>query len=170
MTILRNQAMKLTAKKSLAILFMLCLQPSCNKQEKHSKIENEKIQKDAVSEPLREKTFESLDSLKSLNGKYAFEIQLLNKSYLKNRLSEMLGSEYEYMKSIRDVETPIEIKNNLFYSWGMQQHSGGETAAIFMANLQKNVLYVGIRKEGKETLYSEDNSKVPQQLTDWAKD
>lgn len=82
----------------------------------------------------------------------------------------MLGAEYEYLKTIRDVETPIEIEDNLFYSWGMQQHSGGDPAAVIMADLNKNVLYVGIRKNGKVTLYSEDKSEAPQRLKDYEKE
>lgn len=43
----------------------------------------------------------------------------------------MLGSQYDFMQIIWEVETPIEITNGLFYAWGMQAHSGGDPEALF---------------------------------------
>jgi hypothetical protein len=37
-----------------------------------------------------------------------------------------------------------------------------------MADLNKNVLYVGIRKNKDEKFYSEDGSMVPQKMQEWA--
>ncbi len=111
---------------------------------------------------------ENLDFLKKFDKKYPFEIKLLDNPILKKRLKKMLGSQYDYLKSIWELETPIEITNGLFYAWGMQAHSGGDPGAVLMADISNNVLYVGIRKDEQEKIYSEDGSNVPQQLQDWA--
>lgn len=111
---------------------------------------------------------ENIDFLNKLNKKYPYEIKLLENPIIKKRLKKMLGSQYEYMKSIWEVEAPIEISNGLFYAWGMQAHSGGNPGAVLMADISKNVLYVGIRKDEQAKIYSEDGSNAPQRLQDWA--
>lgn len=37
-----------------------------------------------------------------------------------------------------------------------------------MADINKNILYVGIRKDEQVKIYTEDGSKAPQRLQDWA--
>ena len=111
---------------------------------------------------------ENLDFLYKLDKKYPYEIKLLDNPIIKKRLKKILGSQYDYLKSIWEVETPIEISNGLFYAWGMQAHSGGDPGAVLMADINKNVLYVGIRKDEQEKIYSEDGSNAPQRLQDWA--
>jgi hypothetical protein len=56
----------------------------------------------------------------------------------------------------------------MMYTWAMQAHSGGDPGAVIMADLNKDVLYVGIRENGEGKLYSEDGSEAPQRLKDWA--
>lgn len=109
-----------------------------------------------------------LSFLNAFDKKYPYEIKLLDKPVIKRRLEEMLGPQYAFVKSIWEVETPISITNGMFYAWGMKAHSGGDPGAVLMADLNKNVLYVGIRKNKDEKFYSEDGSKVPQKLQDWA--
>ena len=111
---------------------------------------------------------DNLDFLNKLDKKYPHEIELLDNPIIKKRLKKMLGTQYDFMKSIWEVETPIEISNGLFYAEGMQAHSGGDPSAVLMADINKNVLYVGIRKDEQEKIYSEDGSNAPQRLQDWA--
>ena len=111
---------------------------------------------------------DNLDFLNKFDKEYPYEIKLLDNPILKQRLKKMLGSQYDFMKSIWEVETPIEISNGLFYAWAMQAHSGGDPGAVLMADINRNVLYVGIRKDEKEKIYSEDGSDAPQRLQDWA--
>lgn len=111
---------------------------------------------------------DNLDFLKGLHGKYPHDVKMLDNPILQKRLEKMLGSQYDFMKSVWDVETPIEIKDGLFYAWGMQAHSGGDPGAVLMADLHNNVLYVGIREDAREELYSEDGSNAPKQLQEWA--
>lgn len=111
---------------------------------------------------------DNLDFLNKLDKKYPYEIKLFDNPILKNRLKKMLGSQYDFMQIIWEVETPIEITNGLFYAWGMQAHSGGDPSAVLMADINKNILYVGIRKDEQVKIYTEDGSKAPQRLQDWA--
>ena len=80
----------------------------------------------------------------------------------------MLGSQYDFMKNIWQVEIPIAINDGFFYVWAMQAHSGGDPSAILMADIENNVLYVIIKKDEHNVLYSEDGSTLPKRLQDWA--
>jgi len=109
-----------------------------------------------------------LNYLISLNGKYPYDVKLLDNPKLKPRLEKLMGNQYEFLKNIWQVETPIEITDTFFYTWGMQAHSGGDPGAVLMVNLLRNVLYVGVRKDKHVKIYSEDSSDVPKRLKDWS--
>ena len=138
------------------------------KENELLKKEQELNQKSAKTTTINTTIADNLDFMKKLKGKYPYEVKLLDNSILKKRLKQMLGSRFDFMKSIWEVETPIEIENGLFYAWAMQAHSGGDPGAVLMVDFYKNVLYVGIRENEKEKLYSEDGSLAPQRLQDWA--
>ena len=106
--------------------------------------------------------------LKKFEGKYPYEVKMLDHPVLKKRLQKLLGSEYDFLKSIWQVEAPIEINNGMFYAWAMEAHSGGDPGAVIMADINQNVLYVGIRKDKEEKFYSENGGKVPGKMQQWA--
>ncbi|HEY9188435.1 MAG TPA: hypothetical protein VIR55_11100 [Ignavibacteria bacterium] len=110
----------------------------------------------------------NLDFLNKYKGKYLGQENLLDNPVLKERLKKMLGSRFDFIYLIWETETPIEINNGILYAWAMQAHSGGDPEVVLMADLNKNVLYVGIRENGKVELYSEDGSEVPQRMSEWA--
>ena len=110
----------------------------------------------------------NLSVLQSFKRKYPSEINLLKNPGLKSRLKALLGTElYAFVKRIRQVESPIEMEDGLFYSWAMQMHSGGDPSAVIMVDFEKDVVYVGIRRDKKSTIYSEDGGEAPQKLIDW---
>jgi len=166
----------------IVILLIGCRSTTAsNHKESTAQSQQEKIQKDSTrvtvshmdtvprgqsSAPVSSE----LQFLMEWNGQYPYDVKFLDNAVLKKRLMKMLGPRYKFLKSIWDVETPIEIKNNLLYAWAMQAHSGGDPSAVIMADLAKNVLYAGIRQDGHTKLYSEDGSDPPQKLKDWSKE
>jgi hypothetical protein len=111
----------------------------------------------------------TLGFLKAFEGKYPQEINLLEHPELQARLKKMLGSEYDTLKKFWQVETPVEINGNLVYTWGMEAHSGGNPEAVFMADMDINRIYIGIRKDTSVRIYQEDeNDTPPQRLLDWS--
>lgn len=111
---------------------------------------------------------DELDFMMAWKGKYPYEVKPFENPILKKRLGLMLGNKFNYLKSIWEVETPIEIENKMLYAFGMQAHSGGDPGGVLMADISKNVLYVGIRKDTKASIYSEDGSTAPKKLKEWA--
>ena len=114
----------------------------------------------------------NLNFLKQYKDKYPHDVKLFANAAIKMRLQKMLGStEFNYLvKNIFQVETPVKIENNFFYTWGMQTHSGGDPSATILAEINKNILYVKIVKDDQTKIYAEDGSKtIPKDLDDWAK-
>jgi hypothetical protein len=109
-----------------------------------------------------------LSFLKKYNGKYPSDVKLLDHPIIKNRLTKLIGKQYDYLKEIWVVETPIEISGGLFFASAMESHSGGDPGAVIMADFKKNVLFVGIRKYQNVRVYSEDRSKAPKRMLDWS--
>jgi hypothetical protein len=163
-----------------------CTQPAQSESDRNSEVlakeneqlkqENERLKQEQLSARIPEgqdaaaSAAGSLSFLTSLKGKYPHDIQLLDNDVLKPRLQKMLGAQYDYLKSIWEVETPIEITNGMLYTWAMQAHSGGDPGAVLMADISRNVLYIAIRKDAKVNVYAEDGSAAPQRMQDWAEE
>jgi hypothetical protein len=112
-------------------------------------------------------TSNNLDFLKKLNGKYPYEVKLLDNSALTQRLKKLLGnSRYYFLKETWAVETPMEFTNNLFVASGCQAHNCGSTNFIIVFDFSNNVMYAGIREEGIVKTYSEDGSNSPK-VNEW---
>jgi len=136
--------------------------------KKEQELDQKAVKQTTRQQPSANAVADNLHFLEGFNGKYPHDIKLLDNPVLKRRLQKMLGSQYDFMKSIWDVEVPVEINDGLFYAWGMQAHSGGDPGAVLVADIRNNVLYVGIRKDAHEQLYSEDKSNAPKRLQEWA--
>ncbi|HMG68561.1 MAG TPA: hypothetical protein VK588_12775 [Chitinophagaceae bacterium] len=176
----KNLFWRLFSLLLMVFLFTACkskiksADPSTVPKDEQVKKESESTKSDTAqtdtttSPPIVNNVSNELSFLSQLNGKYPYEVKLLDNAVLKRRLKKMLGARFEFLKSIWQTETPIEISNNLFYAWAMQAHSGGDPGAVLMADLAKNVLYAGIKENGHTKIYSEDGSKAPQKLQDWS--
>jgi hypothetical protein len=110
----------------------------------------------------------NLDFMKKFKDKYPNEVNLLDNSIVKERLKKIIGVRYNFVKQIWEVETPIKVENGFFFAEAMQAHSGGDPSAAIMVDFSKNVIYVGIRENAAVKFYSEDDSDIPQQLSNWA--
>ena len=108
-----------------------------------------------------------LDFLRNLNGKYPYDVKLLDNPELKKRLTSLLGNRFGFMKTTWAVEEPIEIKNNIFVATGCEAHNCGSTNFIIAVDLAKNIVYAGVRENDQVKTYSENGSSI-QQVNDWA--
>jgi len=113
-------------------------------------------------------TSNNLDFLKKLNGKYPYEVKLLDNTAFTQRLKKLLGnSRYNFLKETWAVETPMEFANNIFVASGCQAHFCGSTNFIIVVDFSNNVMYAGIRKEYNVKTYSEDGSNSSK-VSEWA--
>lgn len=119
---------------------------------------------------VEEKRLSSLVFLMSFKDKYPYDCQLLDNQVTGPRLKQLLGERFDYLKSIWNVETPIEIQDSFLYAWAMMEQSGGDPSAVIMADIAKDKLFAGIRENGKVKLYSETDTIYPDRLKQWARE
>lgn len=110
----------------------------------------------------------NLDFLKEFNGKYPNDVKLLDNPVLTQRLKKLLGDRFTFLKETWAVETPIEIKNNIFVASGCQAHNCDNTNFLLVVDFSKNIVYAGVREEENVKLYAEDGSDNPE-LNKWQK-
>lgn len=129
------------------------------KKEQEFKTQTSKEETNTITTVIQQTNNSSnLDFLKSTNGKYPYEIKLLKNSILTQRLEKLIGNRYNFLKETWAVETPIEVKDNIFVAFGCQAHNCGSTNFIIIIDFNKNILYAGIRENDIVKLYSEDGS------------
>jgi hypothetical protein len=111
-----------------------------------------------VADLTYSRPIDSLTFLRSYNGKYPYQVKLLDHPALKRRMEKLLGSRFAFLKKTWAVEIPMKVSGNQFSASACQTHNCSSTNFMIVVDLAKNVLYAGIREEGKVTLYSEDGS------------
>jgi len=105
------------------------------------------------------KKIDNLNFLKTLNGKYPFDVKLLQNFALTQRLKILLGNErYNFLIENWATEVPMSFLNNIFVAEGCQAHNCSSTNFIIVYNFSNNVMYAGIREEENIKTYSEDGS------------
>lgn len=111
---------------------------------------------------------DNLEFLSKFKGKYALsDAKLLDNPIMKKRLNKMLGDQFAFMQAGWQTESPIKINDGILYADGFVAHNCCDPYFIIMADIGRNVLYAGIKDNGKKKLYSENGSQVPQRLQSW---
>lgn len=139
------------------------------------KKENEQLKKDLASNQrnFNEGNIESpnttnVDFLKEFNGKYPYEVDLLNNKIINKRLKSLIGDKFRFLKKTWAVENPMEIRNNIFVASACEAHNCNMTNFILVIDMLKNIMYVGIRKEGQVSTYAESGNNFPEQIQLWS--
>lgn len=132
---------------------------------------NQKKTETTISSTVKQQTDNStsnnLDFLKKANGKYPYEVKLLDNPVLTQRLKKLLGNNrFKFLNETWAVEIPMEFTNNIFVASACQAHSCYSTNFIIVVDFSKNVMFVGIREEDEVKTYSEDGSNSPI-ITKW---
>lgn len=177
--------MRLFTKSFLAVLMTIILLASCrqNKPDEEEndrlKKENELLKKELVlnqkssnqisKDPISEDSnLYDIEFLKDFHGKYPYEVKLLDNSIIKKRLINLIEDRFFFLKDTWAVETPIEIKNNIFVANACEAHNCNMTNFIIAINMSDNIMYVGIREEGYIKTYAENGDNFPEQIKEWA--
>ena len=155
-------------------LLLYCNQSK--KTDKSDKTSTEKVQ-DSNSVPPHSMNLNEnadttvrseLDFLKGLSGKYPNDVKLLENAAFTKRLKTLTGNRYGFLKETWAVETPMEVKDNIFVASACMAHNCGSTNFIVAVDLTRNKMYAGIREDDKVKSYGED-ANHPQALKDWEK-
>ena len=109
----------------------------------------------------------TLKFMKAWKGKYPYQVKLLDHKILKPLLQKLLGSRYAFVKTVYQVQTPIEISNGIFFSEAMEAHSGGDPSAAIAADIDHNILFAATFENGVKKIYAEKNASPPAKINEW---
>jgi hypothetical protein len=152
--------------KTGIIIVLFALISLSLKQPVHAGNNDKSLPENGLSDQPK-KEAGNLDYLKKYAGKFPHDVKLLDNPALAKRLKKLLGPRFAFVKKTWAVETPMQMKDNVFSASGCQTHNCGDTNFIIAVDFSKNVLYAGIRQETKVKLYAEDGS-TNKEITDWA--
>jgi hypothetical protein len=102
----------------------------------------------------------SLDFLRDLEGKYAFDSKLFETEPMKNRLEKLMAHKYKDFLQRMDVQVLI-IQGDLVIIKGLMAHRGGTEEAILVVDLPKNLMWVGILENGKKVTHLNEDGNLP---------
>lgn len=181
----------LNFKTTISILVLSLILVSCNetktndkeknlteKENELLKKENELLRREQELNKSKENeeynfskdkhsSINKLDFLKKLDGKYPYDVKLLDNSVFMKRLKKLLGNErYAFLKDNWATEMPMQFSDNIFVAEGCQAHNCGSTNFILVYNFNNNVLYAGIREEEYVKTFSEDGG-FSTKIIDW---
>lgn len=90
-------------------------------------------------------------TLKKFVGKYGYEVKLLDRPELRDRLKKLLGPDFAAMKANWNVETPIQIESGIFMASGCEQHNCGDNRYLIFVDLEKDNINVLHLENGTQT-------------------
>jgi hypothetical protein len=157
---------------TVTLLIGIIIVVSCNSSTQRTATE----QKDTATVPVlpttlhEEKKYSTgeLDFLREYAGKYPADIRLMENASFTKRLKTLTGSRYQFLEETWAVETPMEVKGDIFTAEACMAHNCGSTNFIVVVDLANDKMYAGIRENDKVKLYGEDEDH-PQELKDWEK-
>lgn len=111
-----------------------------------------------------------LEFLRELKGKYPFEVDFENHEALKSRIHALVGDRVKFMNRISDggPSGPIEVDGDVFAAGVCMAHDCYENNYIIVCDIPKNLLYIGIKEDGKIKTYSEKGSDI-KRIQEWIK-
>lgn len=109
---------------------------------------------------------DKLDFLRDYRGKYPHEANLFENGEFANRLKNLIEiSKFNLIETFT-TEIPVEVENDIVSIEGMKPHYGGAYDYIIVYDIDRDIVYTGIREDYKTKIYSE-SGEVCQQIIDW---
>jgi len=105
--------------------------------------------------------------LKKSVGKYPYEVKLLNNAELKGRLKNLLGKDFAAMDKYFDVQSPMEVVNDVLMTTGCESHNCGANQYLLFIDLKNdniNVFHVG--DDGTKHYFEHGEISLPKKFAD----
>lgn len=108
-----------------------------------------------------------IDILKKSKGKYPYQIKLLEMPDLSARLKKLLGSDFAPMKKFWNVESPVEIENDIVMTGGCEAHNCGSNHYLLFIDLKNDDINVyHLEDSGTKHYYERGEIKLPTRFAD----
>ncbi len=108
-----------------------------------------------------------IDYLLSMDGQYPHDVFFFDDIIIKKRTKHLLGVRYSFIIESWGPEVPIKVKNDIFIASACQANNCNWTSFIIVIDLKENLMHIGVEEERKVKIYSENKSKLPQEMLDW---
>jgi hypothetical protein len=102
------------------------------------------------------------DVLRRAEGKYPYEIKLLENVELKTRLKKLLGAEFDDLRDNFNVESPAKVANDIFMASACQAHNCGANNYVIFVDLGKdNINVYHIEESGTQHYFENGEIDLP---------
>lgn len=104
--------------------------------------------------------------LKKAEGKYPYELKLLENAEMKARLQKLMGPDYAALKASWDVESPIETVNGIVRASGCEQHNCGANLYYMFVDIANDNINVYHVSNGTQVYSEHSKITLPKKFAD----
>lgn len=155
--------------QTIMILFVgclsLCLLGSCSSNTKNQKNTSEISASDTLPGKLLPKGDTALMKLKEFVGQYPSDVKFLDQPELKQRLEDLLGSQYTNFRKYWQTETPIEVEDNVLSTTGCEVHNCAANQFVLQIDLAHNNINVYHLGQGIQSYLEKGPIQLPPGLS-----
>lgn len=102
-----------------------------------------------------------LASLRAQVGKYPRDIHLFDTDPLQSRLLALLGTRYATFLANFGTQGPLSVDGDVLYALGNKPHAGGDSQAIILIDVPRDLIHVRILDELEMAEYRERDEAIP---------
>ena len=105
-----------------------------------------------------------IETLRHSQGRYPYELKLMDNKDLQSRVRKALGKDYAEMKADFDVQTPIEIENDIFFTSGCEAHNCGNIYYLAIDLARDNINVIHVENERVTNYFEHGRIKLPEKF------
>jgi len=121
-----------------------------------------------VSDTVITNEVTSWSRFEDYTGRYAGEVDLLEKEPLKERFRALLGRDTAAFMHRYQVAPPIEVEAGILFNEGCRPHHCATDEAALAIDMNRDIIYAGIAINGKVKIYAEkEDTAAPLPFREW---
>lgn len=148
-----------------------CRQPAARKQEQQPRETSATPSPDTMisgNDTIVATEITSWSRFEDFTGRYAGEVDLLEKEPLRQRFRQLLGKDTGAFLRRYQVAPPIEVDDGILYNDGCEPHNCSSDEASLAIDMKRDIIFAGVAVDGKVKLYAErKDTSYPQRLLEW---
>jgi hypothetical protein len=115
----------------------------------------------AASDPVQAAPAADLASLRAHVGEYPRDAHLFETDPLQSRLLALLGTRYTTFLANFGTQGPFSAEGDVLYAIGNKPHAGGDSQAIILIDVPRDLIHVRILDELEMAEYRERDEAIP---------
>lgn len=156
---------------ALWVLMCACKQPVARKKEQQPRETSAVPSPDTMipgNDTIVAHEITSWSRFEDFTGRYAGEVDLLEKEPLRQRFRQLLGKDTGIFLRRYQVAPPIEVDDGILYNDGCQPHNCSSDEASLAIDMKRDLVFAGVAVNGRVKLYAEKkDTSYPQRILEW---